>query len=100
MIDPKELLRQAAQFADNAVDFATTPFKNIAEQAGLPTPPEPPKASEIVESLPDLPAPDLPLPQLFPQPAGAEGGEKKKEVERITSTSKKTGSAVNLRIVG
>jgi len=59
---PKELLKKAAEFHDTMFEIATKPIKDMAESLGLPTPPEPPKAQDIVESLPELP---FPTPEAF-----------------------------------
>ena len=48
---PKEVLKQAADL----LDAITEPARSLAESLGLPTPP---KAADIVESLPEPPTPE------------------------------------------
>ena len=70
---PKEVLKQAADLLDAIAE----PARSLVESLGLPTPP---KAAEVVESLPE--PPELPgLPGL-PQPK-KEKVEELEEVEKI-----------------
>jgi len=54
---PKELLKTVAEFHDSLMEMATKPFKDLASSLNLPPLPELPKATELVESLPELPLP-------------------------------------------
>lgn len=76
--NPKELVKGIASTVDSIMETATAPVKdvvdNVASTIGLPKPPEPPKISDIVDALPELPMPgasmSLPLPELpmLPKP--------------------------------
>lgn len=52
---PKEALKKLAETQDKFTETLTKPFKDLAENLGLPSPPELPKATEIIEALPELP---------------------------------------------
>ena len=71
---PKEVLLKIAEIHDTIVDTVTRPVRevvsSIASSMGMPTPPEPPRMSDIVESLPDIELPtSLPsIEQLVPFP--------------------------------
>jgi len=92
---PKELLKSFAEFNESMMELALKPIKDFAESVGLPFI-EPPKASELIEALPDLPTPDEVLGEL-PFPGKAEGGEvKKMKVEKSALVKKEE---VKLRIV-
>jgi hypothetical protein len=54
---PKEVLKSVARVADTAVEAVTAPAKQLASALNLPPLPEPPKAEQVVESLPELPLP-------------------------------------------
>lgn len=95
---PKELLKKAAEFHDTMVELATKPIRDIAEAAGLPTPPEPPKAQDIVESLPEFP---LPTPEML-LPAKKETGVEKEgmaEVSRMRTEAPKIEKKLKMKIV-
>ncbi|MCL7388726.1 MAG: hypothetical protein LZ173_02150 [Thaumarchaeota archaeon] len=57
---PKEMLKSVARVADTAVEAVTAPAKQLASALNLPPLPEPPKAEQVVESLPELPLPTAP----------------------------------------
>jgi len=65
---PKEMLKSVARVADTAVEAVTAPAKQLASTLNLPPLPEPPKAEQVVESLPELP---LPTPPTAPAGVGA-----------------------------
>ena len=64
---PKEMLKSVARVADTAVEAVTAPAKQLASALNLPPLPEPPKAEQIVETLPE----PLPTPPTAPSGAGA-----------------------------
>ena len=95
---PKELLKKAAEFQDTMVELATKPFKDFAESLGLPTPPEPPKAQDIVESLPE---PPFPTPEAL-VPTKKETGVEKEgmaEVSRMRTEAPKIEKKLKMKIV-
>lgn len=94
-LSPKDLLRQAAQFVDNVVDVATKPARDLAAAAGLPEIPLP-KASDVVETLPDLPAPQDVLQ--LPVAGQAQEAKKGDSVTRI-KTEPRVETSLRLRIV-
>ena len=93
---PKELLKKAAEFQDTMFEIATKPIRDFAESLGLPLPPEPPKASDLVESLPDLP---LPTEMLAERETGVER-EGMAEVSRMRATeAPKVEKKLKMKIV-
>jgi len=60
---PKDVLRQIAKTSDQITEAIAAPVKQFMTTLGLPTV-ELPKASDIVESLPELPQP--PSPAMIP----------------------------------
>jgi len=81
---PKELLKRMAEFQDNLIEAATRPIRDMAEAMGLPAP-QPPKAAELVEALPELPTPEalLPFPAARRETRAQVAEEKIDEVGRI-----------------
>ena len=73
---PKELIKKVAEFHDSLMEMATKPFKDLASSLNLPALPEPPKATELVESLPELP---------LPAPAKAREREKEEKPTTVAS---------------
>lgn len=86
---PKELLRRAAEAQDQLAETLTKPVRDLASALGLPEPPEPPKAADLVESLPDLPTPEALLP----------GAEKEPEVFRMKTAEEGVKTRLRLKIV-
>jgi hypothetical protein len=78
---PKELLKSLAQAQDALVETLSAPIKQLASQLNLPPPPELPKATQFVETLPSLPP--LPTPQLAPASAQASAGQQVYKREEI-----------------
>ena len=99
MATPKEFLKRIAETQDQLMEVATQPLKDIAATLGLPTPPEPPKAADIVESLPELPTPEAILGQLPQLPVPVPAREKTAaSVERLEIQEKKE-EKIEYRIV-
>jgi len=92
---PKDLLKRVAELHDSMVEFATTPLRELADSLGLPEPPEPPRASDLIENLPDL---ELPVP------GSGSGREErtsvgKSEATKLPSPPSRTDMTVRFRVV-
>ena len=97
---PKEVLRRAAEVHDRLAEAALEPVRQLAASLGLPEPPAPPRATDIVESLPDLPEPPS-LEALIRDLASAVGVGavgKHEEVRRIEAPEGRVGVGAALRI--
>ncbi len=97
---PKEVLMKVAEFHDKMTEAAITPIRELASNIGLPEPPEPPKAADIVESLPDLELPALELPIPIPgTQASTEGEVGKGEVAKLKLPSTNQQETIKFKIV-
>jgi hypothetical protein len=86
---PKEMLKSVARVADTAVEAVTAPAKQLASTLNLPPLPEPPKAEQVVESLPELPLPTPTAPSAVPKTeAGAVTKIKLEEKPAVKETIK------------
>ena len=99
MATPKEFLKRIAETQDQLMEVATQPLKDIAATLGLPTPPEPPKAADIVESLPELPTPEAILGQLPQLPVPTPAREKVAGAERLELPKEEVKEKLEYRIV-
>ena len=94
---PKEVLLSLAKARDDAVEAVRQSIASVASALGLPEPPpEPIRASDLVEALPDLPAPSLTFStrtttKTTTKPQGP-------MVERIKTQATRTGAGVRFKI--
>jgi hypothetical protein len=94
---PKEVLKSIAKSADMIVDALTAPAKQLAAQLNLPLPPEPPRATEVIESLPELP---VPAPAFAPTTAKeVKEVYKEEEVVKIKPEEKEEKEVLKVKIV-